>query len=324
VRAVEREPLSTVGFTSARFERLVVTLASGEQRRLVSKRIRIAEDWTAVRSSDTCGRATAMLAEPRLAAIWDAFACPYLGFAAHDGEVALLMDDLTPYLFPDVRQPLAEAEEERVLGALATLHARFWGAPVLDLPWLAQPEHLAGLLDARCANDPAAISAFTDTLREHGTRGWALALRQLPRSLDGLIRSPACELSWMWRELPRTLLHGDTKVANFALLPDGRVAAFDWGLVGAGPATLDLGWYVAVNASRLVRSKECTMQRYRALLDAAGATLEDGCWEALVSAGLVIAARMLLWSKALAVEAGRAGAREEWVWWVERLEAIGA
>jgi hypothetical protein len=325
VRAVDRQPLATVGFTGARFERLTVTLASGEQRRLVIKRLRPADDWSAVRSGDTCGRNTSMLSEARLAPIWDALACPYLGFANEAGEVALLMHDLSPYLFPDVREPLLEADEDRLLSALAALHARFWDSPVLELPWLARPEQHAGLLDARCANDPACCSVFTPALREGAPRGWALALQWLPRSLDPLIRVPAQELTWLWRDLPRTLIHGDAKIANFALLPDGRVAAFDWALVGAGPATLDLGWYVAVNATRLARSKEHTLRRYRALLEAArGSALDDACWVALERAGIVIAARMLLWSKALAVEAGRAGAREEWNWWVDRLEAIGA
>ncbi|HXS83660.1 MAG TPA: phosphotransferase [Methylomirabilota bacterium] len=325
VRAVEREPLTTAGFSGARFERLVVTLASGEQRRYVAKRFRPREDWTAVRSGDIDGRASAMLSEPRLAGIWDAFACPYVGFACDGGEVALLMVDLTPHLFPDVREPLREQEEARVLGALASLHARFWESPALELAWLARAEHHAGLLDARCAADPVCSAVFTDTLREMGTRGWAAALRLLPRSLDGLIRSPVHELSWLWRELPRTLVHGDAKVANFALLPDGRVAAFDWALLGAGPATLDIGWYVAINASRLTGTKEETLRRYRALLEAArGVALDEACWDRLVRAGIVIAARMLLWSKALAVEAGRTGAQAEWTWWVERLEAVSA
>ncbi|HEY7728921.1 MAG TPA: phosphotransferase [Candidatus Eisenbacteria bacterium] len=68
------------------------------------------------------------------------------------------------------------------------------------------------------------------------------------------------------RDLPRTLLHGDAKVANFALMPDSRVAELDWALVGAGPASVDLGRYLAVNASRLARPKEEAVARYRTLL----------------------------------------------------------
>ena len=321
VRAVERSPLVTPGYTGARFERSEVTLASGERRRLVTKRFRPSEDWTAVRSGDGHGRTPLMLSEPRLAGIWEVFACPYLAFACAGGEVALLMEDLSPHLFPDVREPLREEEEERVLGALAALHARFWNAPVLDLPWLARAEHHAGIFDAPCAVDAARCAVFTDAVRERGRRGWAIALSRLPAALDDLIRCPASELTWLWRDLPRTLVHGDAKIANFALLPGERVAAFDWALLGAAPATLDLGWYVAVNASRLTGSKESVLARYRARLEAArGVALAHGCWDALVRAGIVIGARMLLWSKALALEAGRPGAEAEWAWWMERLE----
>ena len=322
IRAVERTPLVVPSYTGARFERLDVTLESGEHRRLVTKRLRPSEDWIAVRSGDVHGRASMLLAEPRLAGVWEAFACPYLGFACGGGEVALLMEDLSPHLLPDVREPLRETEEERLLAALTSLHARFWNAPVLDLAWLARPETHAGLFDARCAADPACRAVIAEPPRESGTRGWAIALRRLPATLEDMIRCPAGELAWLWRDLPRTLVHGDAKVANFALLPDGRVAAFDWALIGTGPATLDLGWYIAVNASRLTGSKEATLERYRALLEAArGAPLANACWSALVRAAIVLGARMLLWSKALALEAGRPGADAEWAWWMDRLEA---
>jgi hypothetical protein len=322
VRGVERTPLVTSGYTGARFERLDVSLATGERRRLVTKRFRPSEDWTAVRSADTRGRTTMLLAEPRLAGAWEAFACPYLGYAAAGDEVALLMEDLSPNLLPDVREPLRDEQEERLLAALAALHARFWEAPVLDLAWLARPEVHAGLFDARCAADAASSAVIPEALRASGARGWAIALRRLPATLEDMIRCPASDLAWLWRDLPRTLVHGDAKVANFALLSDGRVAAFDWALVGAGPATLDLGWYIAVNASRLTGSKEATLARYRTLLEATrGTPLDERCWRALERAAIILGARMLLWSKALALEAGRPGAEAEWVWWMVRLEA---
>jgi hypothetical protein len=325
IRAVEHSPFKTVGYTAARHERLDVTLRTGERRALVVKRIRPSTDWTACRTSDRRGREAAMLAESTLGAMWEALACPYLAFAMEDDEVALVMEDLTPHLFPDVRVPLPEEQEEQLLMALAALHARFWSSPALELPWLTQPEHYAGLLDACCAADPGARAPLPDMLREGIIRGWASALKRLPPAVTRVLATPAAEMAWLWAGLPRTLLHGDSKVANFAVLPNQRVAAIDWALLGAGPATLDVGWYLAVNATRLSRSKEDTLGRYRALLAARIPTpLPDALWEALVRAGIVIGARMLLWSKALAVEADRPGARAEWAWWVEHLDAACA
>jgi hypothetical protein len=96
VRSVSRRPLPTVGYTEARHELLTVTLGTGPERRLVLKRVRLSADWTACRTSDRIGREAALLAEPALADIWQAFACPYRSFATAKDEIALWMDDLSP------------------------------------------------------------------------------------------------------------------------------------------------------------------------------------------------------------------------------------
>jgi hypothetical protein len=330
VRTLERSRLGTIGFSRASHERVNLTLGTGARRPFVIKRTRLSADWTACRSEDRRGREAAMLAEPALGPVWEVFACPYVAFAAQGDEIALVMEDLSPYLFPDVRQPVLEDQEERMLRALALLHARFWTwpgrpSPELALPWLTRPEHYAGLLDASCAADADSAAVLPDAMREQLTRGWAASLQRLPPAVTRVLTAPAAELGWLWDGLPRTLLHGDAKLANFALLPDGRVAAFDWALVGAGPPTVDVGWYLAVNASRLARSKEDALARYRGLLaEALGARLSDELWALLVRAGIVTGARMLLWSKALAVEADRPGALEEWAWWADQLAAVCA
>lgn len=325
IRSFERSPLKTAGYTAARHERLELTLETGERRCLVVKRIRPSSDWTARRTGDSYGREASMLADPALGPVWESFACPYVAFADAVDEVALVMDDLTPYLFPDVPEPLRDEQQECLLLALATLHARFWSSPVLGHSWLAQPEHYAGLLDARCAADPSARAMLPDALRDNIARGWQSALKRLPPAVTSILVAPAAEMAWLWDELPWTLLHGDAKVANFALLPDQRVAAFDWAMLGAGPATLDVGWYLAVNATRLSRTKEETLGRYRALITPRLAVpVPDDLWESFVRAGIIVGARMLLWSKALAVDAGRAGADAEWAWWAERLDAACA
>jgi aminoglycoside phosphotransferase (APT) family kinase protein len=118
-------------------------------------------------------------------------------------------------------------------------------------------------------------------------------------------------------------LHGDVKVANFAILAGGHVSAFDWAMAGTGPCTIDLGWYLAVNASRLTGPKDQIVRRYRTLLETAlGNPLPDSVWRSLESVAIVCGARMLLWSKALALDVERPGAREEWTWWVDRLAEI--
>jgi hypothetical protein len=329
IQSITRSPLGTVGYTAATHERLELTLEDGTERRLIVKRTQLSTDWTSVRSGDRIGRGAAMLAEPALTPIWRAFSCPYLAYASEGDTVALVMEDLTPHLFPDVRQPITEEQEERLLRALTAMHAHFWTeanqpSAALDLPFLARPEHHIGMLDACCAVDAKAVEVLPPNLRESVTRGWTAALDRLPPPLFALMTTPAIEMAPFWEKLPRTIVHGDAKIANFALLPAG-VAAFDWAVVGAGPASIDIGWYLAVNATRLAHSKEDTLARYRRLLtEQLAAPLATAVWATLMRSAIIFGARMLLWSKALALEADRPGAAAEWNWWVEQLEAACA
>lgn len=322
ITSIERSPLATPGFSGSTHERLRVRLASGDAAGLVLKRTEFRRDWTLARTDDRAGREGSLLAEPALAGVWEAFACPYLAWGADADALGLLMVDLAPHLLPDVREPLAEPQEERILAALATMHARFWESPVLALPWLTRPHHLFDLIGARAALD-AAHPGLAHPILERAHTGWQTAFALLPPPLVRLLSEPATVLAARGAHLPHTLTHGDVKMANFALMPDGRVAAFDWALVGACPVALELGWYLAVNATRLAGSKEQTIARYRRLLEAAlGLALGDVFWADTEHQAALAGGAMLLWSKALALETGGVRARAEWDWWVARLERI--
>lgn len=322
IASVERSPLTTPGFSGSSHERLTLHLVAGGTRSLVLKYTDVATDWTLVRSEDRVGREGRLLAEPTLAGVWESFTCPYLAWAANQGQVALLMTDLADHLLPDVREPMAEAEESRILTALAGLHARFWEAPALEIAWLTRPRHLFDLIGAH-ALEGEASRGFGHPVRARAHEGWRVAFAHLPPRVAALMREPATALAERSAHLPRTLTHGDVKVANFALLPDGRVAAFDWALVGAGPVALELGWYLAVNATRLPGTKEETIARYRRRLEEAlTRPLGDAFWADAERNAVLAGGAMLLWSKALALASGGARARAEWDWWVERLAEL--
>jgi aminoglycoside phosphotransferase (APT) family kinase protein len=236
--------------------------------------------------------------------------------------VALLMDDLTPHLLPDVREPIADVYEERWLASAAALHARFWDSPVLELPWLTRPDQLVGLLNARTLEGLAA-GGFPHPVVGRAHDGWQAAFDRLPGRVATLMRESPSSLAERGAALPRTLTHGDLKVANFAWLPDGRVAAFDWSVTGACPAALELGWHLSVNATRLPGTKEQSLARYRRLLESAlGRALGERFWKETIDHAVLVGAAMMLWSKALALENGGQRARAEWDWWVERLSAM--
>jgi len=309
LRALAGEPLPSAGFSNASITR--VTLGA---QRFVLKRTTPARDWTACRSGDARGREALLLSDDACRDVWDVFDCPYIAYETGDGEIALMMRDLSDHLLPDVRAPLSAEQETTLLGTLARMHARFWDrAPACA--WLTRLEDYCDLLPPSydCALLPPA-------LREHVTGGWAAAMARVPADVAETLTRPGCEWAHEWDDLPKTMLHGDVKVANFAIVRndrgDDKVAAFDWAMCGAGPCSVDLGWYLAVNASRLVGTKEQLIDHYRALL---GIVIDDATWRRLEDAAIVCGARMLLWSKAAALQSGRAGAQEEWDWWIERL-----
>jgi hypothetical protein len=322
VAFIERSPLVTLGYTYTgnTLERLDLRLESGGRQTLVLKRTATTLNWVAWCSRDTVGREAALLAEPALSGVWEVLACPYRAFAVSGGEVGLLMDDLSDHLLPDIDEPIAVADEDALLSALAALHARYWESDVLRLPWLASPATRFAILGPMASTEEARRSSpdiFFDDVR----RGWTMAFSRLPSHVKELLSRPTSVLAADCASLPSTLLHGDAKVANFALLPGRRVAAFDWQLLGAGPATLDLGWYLAVNSGRLARPKEHVIARYRDLLEShLTRPLSNPLWERMVSIGILSGALMLLWAKALSLEeSGSPQAAEEWNWWVTRL-----
>jgi hypothetical protein len=319
--SVREEPLSTVGFSGATHRRLVAVLSSGETRRFVVKLCDPAREWTAVRSGDRVGREWSLLAERALDGVWKAFVSPFVAYAVEGGQSGLLMEDLGAHVFPDVREPIARAHEDELLAALARLHAGFWRSPALSMPWLARASSTSELVFPAVLDDTAALALMPPPLRERLHLGWDAALARVSGRAAGVLRRPARVVHEAWADLPQTLVHGDVKVANFALIPARGVAAFDWALIGVGPSTTDLGWYLAVNASRLARSKEAVIARYRQLLERElGHELDHALWARLEDVAVIYGARTMLWTKGAQLATASDAAQGEWEWWALRLD----
>jgi len=148
--------------------------------------------------------------------------------------------------------------------------------------------------------------------------GWHVAFQMMPPELRSFVLEPP--VNELVNGLPKTLIHGDSKLANFAIVRHEKVSAFDWTVVAYASPAIEIGWYLAVNASRLARPKEKFLQRYRELLQQVlGENFSIDEWEQMVRVAIVAGARMLLWNKALNLQKQIAGSREEWDWWMERL-----
>jgi hypothetical protein len=144
VKGVERTRIGPLGHSGATHERLDVALQQGDRVTLILKHCRPSQDWAAVCTRDRLGREAQLLQAPALADVWHTFANPYIACAAEHDLMAVLMEDLSEYIWPDRLEiadppPISADDEDALLRALARLHARFWQSEALRLPWLLQP-----------------------------------------------------------------------------------------------------------------------------------------------------------------------------------------
>jgi hypothetical protein len=313
-------PLPQIGFSASVLERIDAETAAGPVQSFILKKTVLHTDWLSQRTNDNLGREAAILREESLFKIWESIHCPYLAFAIEDGQIALLMNDLSGYLFPDQREPVDSKTEETVLNTLASLHAAFWELPALkEIDWLAKPfQYFEAFGPGIHATD--SFAPPPDKLAGSMALGWETVIELLPANIASVLLQPAEKIFDRWRDLPVTFLHGDAKLANMALMPGGRLSLFDWAFAGRGPCGIELGWYIAVNATRLSRSKDEAISAYRLLLEAhLQHPVEDNSWTEMVDLAIVTGARMLLWNKALAFRAGTERAKNEWDWWIQKL-----
>jgi hypothetical protein len=334
VAHVARVPLLSPGKSGASLERLEITLRSGQPLTLIHKHSRLPQDWVRLRTADLVGREAALLGQPLLAGVWDELVCPYRAFAVGNGDVGLLMEDLSEVLV-QLEVPLSTALEDTVLNALARLHARFWGSAALTLPWLATPATSVRVFGG---NDGADLEAAgMADLAQWVRTGWRLLRERLSPAVYELLEAPVAPLARLCAGIPSTLLHGDTRLANMAVMPKDPVrpvAFLDWQMAGAGPATLDLGLYLAGNARLRSRGPEALIAHYRELLERAlapsassalpGSPVEDAIWERMVAAGTLYGAALLLWDRALDADDMLPGAAAELEWWSDQLERLVA
>jgi len=317
---VPEESFEHDGWSGARLTRL--TRPDG--RRFVLKRDSLALDWIARATGDAQLReARLVFARPKLQA---PVRLPHVGAARDpDGDpVAILMPDLSETLIP-WEQPINVADLERVLDALAALHRDPWPAQ-LDpaFPWCDLERRLT-LLTRRSAS---AYEAEGNPVGERFRQGWEAFDRQASpaaRSLiAGLTADPAPLIAALAR-LPATGLHGDLKLGNVGLAPDGGVDLIDWQMTLVAPIAVELGWFLVANVAGLPLEPDEILERYRRI---AGLP-DNAAWAAQRDLAIVIGLFLRGWRKGLDADAclalpdgRRAAADLEW-WSSNAVAAAG-
>lgn len=228
---------------------------------------------------------------------------PALG-STQDGEVfSILMHDIADCLLPN--EPLTDVQLRVILRAMSRLHAQAPPAGA-DMPWCSTRDRLTLF-----APDPEKLRGFR--IADDILRGWRLFFEHAPKDVGDLVRSLFDDIGPVERalgRLPSRFLHGDLKLDNIGIWPDGGLSLIDWSMPMVAPAAIELGWFLAMNSRCLPLSLEETMTAYASYADIGRRMLEHH--HAMTAlCGLLIRG----WRKGLDAASGEPA---ELSWWCAR------
>ena len=161
----------------------------------------------------------------------------------------MLMDDVSHGVAP--RGTFDEGAFRLLLDGLASLHARYWersGGAWRAADPDARPAHRHVHRSLRCSRRTCGPAAWVAEVLEKVFlfRTFVPVLLDVLGSADGQFYLDLCEHRDRWlaplSRLPQTVIHGDLRRANIAVLPSG-VSLFDWDFACRAPAAADLAWY---------------------------------------------------------------------------------
>jgi hypothetical protein len=308
------EPLATDGWSGARMTRLV----RPDGARFVLKRDELALDWIARETADVPELREAALvhAAPQLP---DPVRLPHLG-VGQDGElVGLLMPDLTGALLR-WEAPITEAQMDAVLGALAALHREPWQRALPpSFPWTDLRRRV--LLLTRAAAHR--YDADGNPVGRRFLDGWDAFDAHVGAEERDLINELTADPEPLFAalaRLPDAGLHGDLKLGNAGIAPDGTVWLIDWQMTLVAPIAVELGWFLVCNVAGLPVPPDEVLERYRR---AAGMP-DDETWATQRDVALIVGLLLRGWRKGLDARAGLVTAcgwqaGEDLDWWAREV-----
>lgn len=334
---VEETPFPNDGWSGA-----TLTALEGPAGRFILKRTSWATDWIARSTRDHALREAVFAADP--VPLPEPLVSAHLGAAADGTAAAILMPDLSAWLIPwdrgdrDDGGPVVVDGEvlDRVLTAMATIHALPWATlrgvsgreevAEPSWPWCPVRERVQLLSRASAERYRAGGLWVGDRF----LAGWDAFDRLAPPAAVSLVAALTADpgpLLAALDELPSTGLHGDLKLANIALLPDGRAACIDWQLTTHAPVAVELGWFLVANVGQLALAPDALLERYRSALEAAGGAGVSGDWTAQRDLAILVGLLLRGWRKGLDAATGSElpigeTAVRDLRWWCE--EAVAA
>lgn len=258
-------------------------------------------DWIMRATSDRTCREAVLASAAGLRA--DLIGSPAIGSARDGGVCSILMRDISEHLLAN--EVLTHRQFEAVVRGIGRMHS-LRPPDEVDVPWCSIDDRLT-LFEP----DPEKLAGFR--IADDILRGWKLFFDSAPKDVADLVRSlfaDLCPLKNALGRLPNQLLHGDLKLDNIGVRPDGTLSLIDWSMTSIAPAAIDLGWFLAMNSRNLPVSLDETMAAY-----ASYSTMESRLRELHESVTILCGLLIRGWRKALDAEAGQPA---ELRWWCER------
>ena len=196
--------------------------------------------------------------------------CYYVG----DGTATpLLIEDLGGFRMGDLVGGLSVADAERVIDALADLHAAYNGIGPEDGAWLAAPgEGVYAQMVAQLAQSGAPMlkERFSGQV---GDRVLDAMVDHAPGWVDVLARCA---------EGPPTLAHNDCRLDNLIFRDDGEPVFVDWQIPARTRGTTDVGNLLGggMEPEDAAANWETLLRRYHDRLGAQG--VDDYSWDQCV------------------------------------------
>jgi hypothetical protein len=231
--------------------------------------------------------------------------------------VALLMRDVSEELVGEGDGPITETQHVTFLDHLAAMAAATWGWTDDDADPALLPYRLRWSWFSPVVLDTERELGFPEAVPRIALEGWDRFRDRAPRHIGDavldLLADPSPLVAAL-RSTPSCLLHGDWKLSNLGIAPDGRTVLLDWAYPGEGPIAHELGWYLALNRSRLPTgwTKESTIEAFGASLRSHGIDTA-GWWDRQLRLALLGTLVEFGWEKAL-------GDDDELGWWCRAAE----
>ncbi|MGH8977735.1 MAG: phosphotransferase family protein, partial [Acidimicrobiia bacterium] len=195
----------------------------------------------------------------------------YAEFSSEDGYVMVLEDlEASGCRFPAQDDVDIEFRARDIVEQLAGFHARYWESDRFaadgDLAWISPKS--TGQGDGGATFVRMAVDGYADRLPDEFR---PLAELYVQRSRDILP---------LYRQGPRTLVHGDAHLGN--LFVDGtRTGFLDWAVIAHAPGIRDVAYVLCNSIPTEVRRahERPLVERYCELLSRAGITYDfDAAW----------------------------------------------